>query len=400
VNKLKHLSVIITAIGLASGSIAAPITERDIAATAASFAGASVLDVARYTPSATLAGCAHAPKKHGPAPLSQKMQQALAAAQAYSDSQNGIALMVVKDGRIVHESYRKNANAQTQTESLSMMKSVTALATGIAIDKGIISSVDDPIGKYLTEWRGDKRGEITLRELLTMSSGLKLFPFADAGGPGQKLAFSADIKAVALAYPLSGKPGGAFQYNNVNSQLVGTIIDRQVRKHGYSGFPDFLQQTFWCPLRNGRATLWLDRNGGSPHYYAGLQANIHDWARIGELIRNNGKSGNRQIVSKSWITEMLAPSASNPAYGLHIWRGSPWQKIRKYDPSATFGVAHAEPYRAHDVYFFDGFGGQRVYIIRSQKLTIVRVGDVSMTYDDSVIVNQILGGLELAGGTL
>ena len=355
--------------------------------------GASVLDVDRYTPSAVLAGC---PRKND-FPVEEigdpELQSAIEQAQAYSDSQHGLALIIIRDGSIIYENRAENVSIKTRTESFSMMKTVTALMTGIAIDKGIIKSVDDPVGDYLLPWRDDPRGQITFRQLLTMSSGLQHYPFGAPGGELEKLLYSNDINAVAARNPLADTPGTAFLYNNVNSQLIGAAIDGSLRRRGAPGFAAFMQEKLWCPLGNDQATLWLDRNNGSPHYYAGLQANARDWARVGELIRNQGKVGSRQIVSEKWISEMLKPSAQNPAYGLHIWRGAAWQKIRKYAPSSAFGVPHSEAYLAPDVYFLDGFGGQRVYIIPSRKLTIVRVGEVSMTYDDSIIVNLILAAM-------
>lgn len=367
-----------------------PITERNIAAKAATMTGASVLDTDRYTPSAVLAGCSEENQfpieKIGSAELKSAIEQA----QTYSDSQRGLALMIVRNGSIIYENHAENVSIKTRTESFSMMKTVTALMTGIAIDKGIIKSIDDPVGDYLKQWQDDPRGQITLRQLLTMSSGLQHYPFGVPGGEIERLLYSTDINAVALRNPLTGSPGAVFHYNNVNSQLIGSAIDNALRRQGSSGFARFMQENLWCPLGNGEATLWLDRENGSPHYYAGLQATSHDWARIGEMIRNRGKLGSRQIVSEKWISEMLKPSDQNPAYGLHIWRGAEWQQIRKYDPSSAFGVPHRQAYLAPDVYFFDGFGGQRVYIIPSHNLTIVRVGEVSMTYDDSVIVNLIL----------
>ncbi|MEP2101231.1 MAG: serine hydrolase [Parasphingorhabdus sp.] len=370
-----------------------PIPERDIAAKAAAMAGASILDIDLYTPSAVLPGCSGKNELVVRTIESPTLQSALQQAQAYSDSQSGLALMVIHQDALIYESYADNVSVRSRTESFSMMKSVTSLMVGIALEKGVIKNVDDPIGNYLDEWRNDPRERITIRQLLTMSSGLQSFPFGVPGGETEKLLYSTNINAVALGYPLSGTPGAVFQYNNVNSQLIGAAIDRSLRRQGNGSFAKFMQENLWCPLGNGEATLWLDRKGGSPHFYSGLQASARDWARLGELIRNQGKVGVKQIVPQNWISEMLRPSDTNPAYGLHIWRGQAWQNVRKYDPASSFGVSHSEAYLAPDVYFFDGFGGQRVYIIPSENLTIVRVGEASMTYDDSIIVNLLLAAI-------
>lgn len=371
-----------------------PVAERDIAVKAATMTGASVLDVDRYTPSAALPGCSGKNDFPTKAHVTRKLKSALEQALSYSHSHGGLAMLVIQDGNLIFENYADKFSVQARTESLSMMKSVTSVMVGIAIDKSIINSVDESISSYLVEWKDDPRGQITFRQLLTMSSGLQHYPFGVPGGEAEKLLYSADINAIALGYPLAETPGTGFLYNNVNSQLVGVAIDRALRKQGRAGFASFMRENLWCPLGNGDATLWLDREGGSPHFYAGLQATARDWARLGELIRNRGEAGNHQIVAKSWIDQMLKPSDKNPAYGLHIWRGAAWQKVRKYNPATRFGVTHREPYLVPDVYFLDGFGGQRVYVIPSRSLTIVRTGEVSMAYDDAIIVNLILAAFD------
>lgn len=136
---------------------------------------------------------------------------------------------------------------------------------------------------------------------------------------------------------------------------------------------------------------------GAPRFFAGLQATARDWARIGQMMLDRGRVGRKQIVPADWIAQMAAPSAANPAYGYQVWRGSPWQEKRAYSPDNPITVPHKEAYLADDVLFFDGFGGQRVYIVPSARLVIVRTGEPSMAFDDSVLVNIALRGLRRSG---
>ena len=171
--------------------------------------------------------------------------------------------------------------------------------------------------------------------------------------------------------------------------MIGVILDRQAKANGYGGFAEFLYQDLWCPLGNGESTLWTD-DTGMPRTYAGLNAGMEDWARIGELIRNSGRANDRQIVPAEWIAEMSAPSQLNPRYGYQMWLGGGWtEEPRRYNRDNPIGVTHSAPFDTEDLVFFDGFGGQRVYVIPSAGLTIVRVGNVNLQYDDAIIPNLL-----------
>ena len=368
---------------------------RDIEAMAAALRGATILDTDKYRPVAVLDGCdvrdvPRAPPDHVPEPLAE----ALAAARRYSEAQQGVSLLVARDGRLLHESYTGEAGPETLTTSYSMMKTVTALGVGLAIERGLIDGVKTPVGDHLAGWADDPRGDIALERFLTMSSGLKLYSMAGGDRESQRLVLARDINAVAMEHPLVKDPGTVFRYNNADAQLAGAVAHEAVQDAGYAGFSAFLEDTLWCPLGNEEAHLWLDREGGSPHFAMGLHARGRDWLRIGELIRRRGRVGQTQVVPADWIDAMTAPSDANPRYGYLIWRGTPWSAERRYSPDNPLTVAHKDPYRADDVVFLDGFGGQRVYVVPSPGLTVVRTGFVNFQYDDSVIVNTLLAALE------
>ncbi len=368
-----------------------PVPERDIAAAAAKFKGATVLDVDRFEPTVTIGKqCIVRPLANTQSAIAPALARALEQAKIYSLEQQGVGLLVMKDGHVIHRSFAKGVGEATPTDSYSMHKSVFALVFAKALDEGLIKSIDEPVGHYLAEWKDDPRGTITLRHILTMSSGLKL----SEGPTGYlELLLSTDIDAVALRTPLATLPGSVFAYNNANSQIGGIVLERAIRRAGYSGYADYLEKKIWCPIGNDPARLWLDRVGGAPHFYAGLFTGIDNWARLGELIRNRGKVGDRQVLSATRITEMTQPSASNPAYGIQIWRGSPWTAKRRYNQSSPLTAPHGAPYLADDVVFFDGAGGQRVYIVPSAGITIVRTSQVNFAYDDAKIVNLVLAAL-------
>ena len=373
-------------------AVSMPIPARDLAAASSKIQGATILDIGRFEPTVPIGmRCRIRPLKIAVSAPSVALATALEQARSYSLEQKGVSLLVMRNGEVIHRSFAMGVNETTPTDSFSMHKSVLALVFGKALQEGLIKSLDDPVGDYIDEWRNDPRGAITLRQFLTMSSGLNL---TTSQTESLELLLSSDIDAVALRKPLADPPGTVFGYSNANSQIAGIALERVIKRAGYFGYAEYLEKKIWCPIGNNSGALWLDRIGGSPHYYSGLFTNIENWARIGELIRNQGRAGGKQVIPAQWIAQMGQPSALNSSYGIHIWLGSPWVAKRRYNQKNPITVVHSAPYLADDVLFFDGFGGQRVYIVPSAGLTIVRTGQVNFDYDDARIVNLVLAAMQ------
>jgi CubicO group peptidase (beta-lactamase class C family) len=193
-----------------------------------------------------------------------------------------------------------------------------------------------------------------------------------------------------LSTPLSAAPGTEFSYSNINSQLAGLIIERATGKR----YAAFLSNRIWRPIGASDAALWLDRPGRQP---ALLLLPAGERARLGAGgpaaswtadARAGGKS-----VPGGLDEAMATPSATNPNYGLQLWIGSPYVAERRYSKTTTLVARAARPYLRPDVLFLDGATGQRVYVVPSERLVIVRIGQPSMTWDDSELPNRILAGL-------
>ena len=101
------------------------------------------------------------------------------------------------------------------------------------------------------------------------------------------------------------------------------------------------------------------------------------------------------MVPAEWISAMTTPAVTNPNYGLQIWLGSPPGKERKYNDKSVKAF-HSEPFVAKDMIYIDGFGGQRVYMVPSQELIVVRTGEALLDWDDAIIPNAILRGVRPA----
>jgi CubicO group peptidase (beta-lactamase class C family) len=112
------------------------------------------------------------------------------------------------------------------------------------------------------------------------------------------------------------------------------------------------------------------------------------------LILNEGRVGADQVIPADWVRAMTTPAPTNPNFGYQVWLGSPVGGERHYSSRSVAVARHSEPYLAPDVIFSDGFGGQRVYVVPSQRLVIVRTGQSVMEWDDARLPNAILRGLK------
>jgi CubicO group peptidase (beta-lactamase class C family) len=164
-----------------------------------------------------------------------------------------------------------------------------------------------------------------------------------------------------------------------------------LERASHQRFADLLSNALWKPLGLADAQLSLDHLGGLPR--PTIFARARDWLAIGELIYGHGAYHGRRIVSAAWIKAMTTPSPLNPNYGYFVWLGSPPGTERSYGPFVSFKAKHSAPYAASDIVYLDGYGGERVYVVPSRGLVIVRTGATRDDWDDAIIPNAVIEGL-------
>lgn len=310
----------------------------------------------------------------------------------YGQETGSHALLIYRGDGIELEQYYAGYNADTRSQTQSMHKSVLALLVGIAIDEGFIASVDEPAATYLPEWRDDARSKITIRHMLRQTSGID---FATVGlnplGGFYQLMLGADVTAAALNLPAAVEPGAQFDYNSAIPQNVGLIIERATGKR----YAEYLTDALWRRLGAADAYVLLDSEmNRMARTSCCLDATARSWLRIGLLHLNAGRVGDMQVVPEQWMQDVVTPGALNPNYGYFTWLGTEHNEFRYYNRKTNVRVFHSEPFVAKDVIFFDGFGGQRVYVVPSHSLVIVRIGDSTQSWDDSYLPNLIVRDLE------
>lgn len=309
-----------------------------------------------------------------------------AAAIAYGAATDSDALLVAQQDRLLLAHDYPPHGADARSWSASMQKTLVALLTEIAIDRGEIPSVDQPAARWLPEWNDDAHRRITLRHLLTMTSGLDHPPF---GSPkALTLVLGPDMTSALLALAATEPPGRTFDYDTSNAEIMMIVLERAAHQR----LSALLSERLWQPLHLADAQLSLDHPGGLAR--PTLYARARDWLAIGELILHRGEGHGRRIVSPEWIDAMSAPSPRNPNYGFFLWRGSPPGTERSYGPYVVFKAHHSAPYIAGDIVYLDGAGGERVYVVPSRSLVIVRTGGARADWDDAVLPNAIVQGLD------
>ncbi|RZL32875.1 MAG: class C beta-lactamase-related serine hydrolase, partial [Pedobacter sp.] len=305
---------------------------------------------------------------------SKLSQKAIDQVIKYAEENKSLGLMIVHHGKVVSENYFDKWDNSLAGDSESMAKSVLSLLIGIAIDEGKINSVNDPVSLYLEEWRNDDRRRIKIKHLLEMTSGLRnsnntLSPFSDLA----KMHIGSNVRDLALNIPLEKSPGINFDYNNVNSEILGILIERVTGQKYY----DYLSEKLWKPIGASDAEILVD-NTDMAKTYCCLFAKMSDWSKLGLLVLNKGNLNGKQIVSKEWIEKMIVPSRKRVNYGLHIWLANS-QGFKSWRIS--------EKFVDETMIFFDGRSKQRVFILPKYDLVIVRVGDNSSNWKEDIIPN-------------
>ena len=312
-------------------------------------------------------------------------------AKEYAQNHGSKSLVIQHKGKIVFESYWQETNPDSLFGLHSFTKTMNALLVGHLINDGYIKSIDESVSDYIEEWRDGDKTNITIKHLLQMSGGLKetfdYSPFSDR----IQRAYGTDIVNANLNMDPEIDPGTVFSHNNYNSQILGILIERASGKR----YSEYFSEKIWSPLGSRDAFFFVDRPDGMVHTDCCMWASIRDMIRIGEMLMNKGLFKNKEILPKGWVEQMITPSEPNNNYGMQIWLGNEYEERRAYDARLTmYANYHGEPYVTDDLFFMDGIGKQRMYMIPSESLVILRTGDNSPDWDDSKLPNLILNALK------
>ena len=226
------------------------------------------------------------------------------------------AVIVYSQGKMVFE-YHSDKKAHP-IYLMSCVKSIVALAVGEAIADGKIKSIDEPVADFYPEWHQGRKEAITIRHLLTQTSGLQHI------GTGTEVYKAPDSVRLALAAELTTAPGSAFSYNNKASNLLSGII------HVATGSPldIYVRDHYLTPMGITDWT-WDKDDAGNAYAMSDLKLKADDFAKFGLLILQKGRWQDKQLVPAAWVEQLGQQSQPyQPRYGLLWWRL----------PTASYGV--------------------------------------------------------------
>ena len=160
-------------------------------------------------------------------------------------------------------------------------------------------------------------------------------------------------------------------------------------------YSDYLSEALWRHMGTPDAYVVLDsQTNGMARTFCCLQATARSWLYAGLLHLNDGELGGLQVVPAAWMKAIREPGEIQPNYGYLTWLGNNWEEYRYYNRKTSTRVNHSEAFAAPDIIYFDGMGGQRVYIIPSLQMVIVRTGAIAMDWDDSMLPNILVSALQ------
>lgn len=275
---------------------------------------------------------------------------------AESDALGTRAIVVVKDGQIIAERYADGFGPDTRQLGWSMSKSVTNLLAGRLVAEGRLALDDDHLRP---EWT-DARSNITVADLLRMTSGLAWDETYDLGTPITRMLYlEPDMAAYAASQPLAHAAGTYQEYSSGSTNILCAVM-REKSGLGVSMAHDLLFNELGLT-----STVWEPDGVGTPVCSSYLWATPRDWAAIGQFALDEGRWRGRELLPPGWMAESTTVL---PSAGTAEGYGAGWSANRLPDGSLRDRRVPAETYWAA------GHDGQRLYIVPSAGLVVVRLG--------------------------
>ena len=276
-------------------------------------------------------------------------------AAEYAAVRRGVSLLVMQDGKILFETYPNVGAPEKGWELASGTKSFTGIMAGLASADGLLD-IDEPAAKTLTEWKGDGRSKITIRHLLTLTSGLQ-----GAGEVARPPAYLDAVQAKATF-----EPGAKFVYGPTNFQCFGELLKRKLKAVGKPNDPVIWLQSRLFDGLGIRPTDWKRGADGNPFLPQGAHFNARDWAKFGQWVMDGAKGLDLNVY-----TALFEATSANPGYGLSWWLLRPGL-IGPSPRSGIDGDAIGQAAMGEDIVMAAGAGDQRLYLMRKRRLVIAR----------------------------
>ena len=289
--------------------------------------------------------------------------------ESFLGEHKSVAFIIIERDSIVYERYFNKYNDESIVPSFSMAKSITSILIGIAIDEGLIQSVEEPITNYIPELKKNGFEKVKIEHLLQMTSGLDFNEgYFNPFGEVATFYYGTNLRKSIAKLKLKREPGLEMEYVSGNTQLLGLVLERALKGRTVSSY---LEEKIWQPLEMEFDASWsIDRRkDGIEKTFCCVNATARDYAKIGRLFLHQGNWNGKQIVSKSWVeqsTKIDSAQGSSKNYQYQWWL----------------------PTENGD-YMAKGILGQYIYVHPAKDLIIVRLGKDKDDQDWETILSKI-----------
>lgn len=263
---------------------------------------------------------------------------------SYMQAFNVSGLLIIKNGKIVLERYGLGRTEDDRWTSFSVAKSVTSTLVGAAIKDGYIKSVDDPVTRYIPELKGSAYDTVTVKQLLTMSSGVKwnedyTDPKSDVARSGFEPVKGKinPIVAYMRRLPREAAPGTVFNYKTGETDLAGILVSNATHKT----MSQYASEKIWKPYGMEKDAVWMLDPAGHERGGCCMSITLRDYGRIGQFMLDGGNG----VLPKDWIAHATTkvidtvPGGATGGYGYFWWMG-----VDGYDARGIFGqMIHINP---------------------------------------------------------
>lgn len=289
--------------------------------------------------------------------------------------------MIIRNDSILYEKYNKDYQESSIFNTFSVTKVFITTLIGIAVDEGLIESIDQSVTEYIPELQKiDGFDEVTIRHLLLHTSGIKFSeskynPFSD----NARYYYGRNLRKLVLQAELYEKPGIETHYSSTNLQLLGMILERATG----TSISNYLQEKLWKRIGMQYDATWSTdnkRRTSMEKSFSCLNCSAVDLAKLGRLYLNYGDWDNQEILSRDFIQEA---TRRDTTYGSCLY----------FQYNFRFGP------KEYDSYYARGLFGQLIYVYPRENIIIVRVGEADLKYNPQLLDQNIVRILDQMGST-
>ena len=290
------------------------------------------------------------------------------------------ALVVIKGNKLLFEKYWGEYSKDSKTNSFSVAKSFTSLCIGAAIQEGKIKSVHQKISDFLPEFKTGEKSSVTIKDLLTMSSGIDFGEsYGDPFGFMAKTYYGSNLYELTLQKELKNTPGEVWKYQGGNTLLLSFILKKATGKN----LSEYFSEHFWKPIGASQNALWTtNEEKGIEKSYCCFYSNALDFARIGQLMLDSGKWQGKQLISQNYFMESIEPVRIKTATG---------QMVTHYGYQWWLGE-----YQNTSFSYARGILGQYIVSIPEWNLVLVRLGHERDKDRNVIIPKDLFNYLDFA----